>query len=146
MEATIIHLTSRDTFDCDHVNAKEQLPSEVSVSNSSVHLSYQSMEWLNNYDQVSPSHQTKVTFAPFRFKDSLFHCAFRHFIRLLLNSKQPVDGRCFIFIFFYFFFSTISASEALRQRSINPLRFVFYHPRSTDFEERKQRICEQAKL
>ena len=34
----------------------------------------------------------------------------------------PVHRRCFIFLFVLF--------------KYNPLRFIFYHPRSTDFEEK----------
>ena len=46
------YIKHRDTFDCDHVKVKGSFQSEVSVSNLWVHLSYQSMEWLNNYNQV----------------------------------------------------------------------------------------------
>ena len=31
---------------------------------------------------------------------------------------------------------TFPTTTPLRWRSINPLRFIFYHPRSTDFEEK----------
>ena len=61
-----------------------------------------------------------------------------------------------VVLFFFSFFSKTSASEArsarrknkerlfsssptptpLRWRSINPLRFIFHHPRSTDFEQK----------
>ena len=42
------------------------------------------------------------------------------------SQKQPVHGRGFIFLF---------VPTPLLWRSINPLRFTFYHPRSTDFEK-----------
>ena len=46
-------------------------------------------------------------------------------------------------LFYFPFFSKTSASEAsartpLRRRSINPLWFIFYHPRSKNFEEKME--------
>ena len=42
-------------------------------------------------------------------------------------------------------FSSSPTTTPLRWRSINPLPSIFYHPRSTDFEEKKKKkVCEQA--
>ena len=41
------------------------------------------------------------------------------------SQKQPVHRRCYIFLF---------VPTPLDWRSINPLRFIFYHPCSADFE------------
>ena len=41
------------------------------------------------------------------------------------SQKEPVHRRCFIFLF---------VLTPLHWRLINPLRFIFYHPLSTDFE------------
>ena len=62
----------------------------------------------------------------------------------VLQSSLYTD----VALFFSSFFSKTSASEAnprtlLRWRSINPLWFIFYHPSSTDFEE-KMEVCELA--
>ena len=42
------------------------------------------------------------------------------------SQKQLVHRRCFIFLL---------VPAPLHWRSINPLQLIFYHPRSTDFEE-----------
>ena len=42
------------------------------------------------------------------------------------SQKWPVHRRCLIFLF---------VPTPLHWRSINPLRFIFYHPRSVDFEK-----------
>ena len=53
----------------------------------------------------------------------------------------PVHRR-FIFVFalykkvIFYFILPSPTTTPLRWRSINPLRFIFYHPRSTDFEEK----------
>ena len=69
-------------------------------------------------------------------------------LEFLLGSSQ---SRLYtdVVLFFFSFFSKTSASlrakracenergaRALRWRSINPLQFIFYHARSTDFKEK----------
>ena len=57
---------------------------------------------------------------------------------------MPVHRRCFIFLFVLSKNTASGTSARERWRSINPLRFIFYHPRSTDCLKRKLRVCEQA--
>ena len=54
---------------------------------------------------------------------TLFHFSFRSFQKHRRAPQQSKRAR------------TSPTTTPLRWRSINPLRFKFYHPRSTDFEE-----------
>ena len=47
-----------------------------------------------------------------------------------ISVEKPVHRRCFIFLFVLF------RSACARARKKNPLRFSFYHVRSTHFEEK----------
>ena len=73
-------------------------------------------------------------------------------------TSWPVNRRCFIFLFVLFknigklarkknkqhflhfrLFSSSPTTTTLRWRSINPLRFIFYHQRPMDFETLKKK-------
>ena len=61
---------------------------------------------------------------------------------LASSTGEPVHRRLFNFSF-----RSFRKHISLRWRSINPLRFIFYHPPSTEFEEKIERlICEQAQF
>ena len=65
-----------------------------------------------------------------------------------LESRYQVSLYTDVVSFYFSFFSKTSArlrakrvrenkrTTPLRWRSITPLQFIFYHPRSTDFEEK----------
>ena len=57
------------------------------------------------------------------------------------KPTSPVHRRCFIFLFFLLENIGVPEHKAstptpLCWRSINPPQFIFYHERSTDFEEK----------
>ena len=54
------------------------------------------------------------------------HCFCFFFLHRNQSQKYPVHRRCLIFLF---------VPTPLHWRSVNPLRFILYHPRSTDFEK-----------
>ena len=56
---------------------------------------------------------------------------------IFVSATQPVHGRCFIFLFVLRSFRKHTMCET-RCRAVNksPRVFVFYHVRSTDFEEK----------
>ena len=56
----------------------------------------------------------------------LYISALFFFLHRNQSQKWPVHRRCLIFLF---------VPTPLHWRSINPLRFIFYHPRSVDFEK-----------
>ena len=60
-------------------------------------------------------------------------CLFVFFLHRNQSQKQPVHRRCFIFLF---------VPTPLYWWSVNPLRFIFYHPRSTGFEKEIEGLCQ----
>ena len=73
-------------------------------------------------DKWCPSHIPCLEFCiPFDCCKPM-HC---FFLPSNQSQKQPVHRRCYIFLF---------VPTPLDWRSINPLRFIFYHPCSADFE------------
>ena len=59
-------------------------------------------------------------------KRTLFYFSFRPFQKHRRGSENKRGARE----------RKIPSTTLLRWRSINPLRFIFYHPRSTDFQEK----------
>ena len=64
---------------------------------------------------------------------TLFYFSFRSF-RKHLRAKRVCETRAWSAR--KKIFSSSPTPTPLRWRSINPLRFIFHHPRSTDFEEK----------
>ena len=87
--------------------------------------------WVSE-DEIFPEGRVKAVyrFYPFPFLAYLIH-----------SSHTPISLYTDVVLFFCSFFWKTSAHARkhpcpVRWRSINPLRIIFYHTRSTDFEEK----------